>query len=543
MKVALAQINPLVGDLEGNRLKVLDALEAAEVDGVDLVVFAELTLIGYPPRDLLDHERFIDANLETFHKVVHEVKETAAVIGYVDRDVSGRRPALLNAAALVHRGNVVSVHYKSLLPTYDVFDELRYFSPAETVTATELAGTKLGISICEDAWNDESFWSRRRYTVDPVAKLSAAGAEVLVNVSASPYSFGKRDLRLRMLSELAKKHGRFLVLVNQVGGNDELVFDGNSAVFAPDGRVIAHAASFAEDFVTVELSQDTPALEVRPEDVGTLHDALVLGLRDYVTKSGFRRAVVGLSGGVDSALTACIAVDALGAGNVRGVSMPSTYSSQHSIDDAKTLAANLGIRFDLVRIDPMVESFTKALAPQFAGTEPDVAEENIQARIRGIVLMALSNKFGELVLATGNKSELSVGYCTLYGDMCGALAVIGDVPKMKVYELARHVNRSRQVIPRNTLTKPPSAELKPDQTDQDTLPPYDVLDGILTAYVEELRDPDAIVRLGFDADIVGRVIRMIRQSEYKRKQAAPVIKVTSKAFGMGRRIPIVQGWR
>ena len=543
MKVALAQTNPLVGDLDGNRLKVLDALEAAEVDGVDLVVFPELTLIGYPPRDLLDHESFIDASLDAFHKVVHEVGDAAAVIGTIDRDVSGRTPALLNAAALVHRGKVVSVHHKCLLPTYDVFDELRYFSPAETVTVTALDGTTLGISICEDAWNDESFWSRRRYESDPVAELVSAGAEILINISASPYAFGKRDLRLHMLSELAAKHGKFLVMVNQVGGDDELVFDGGSAVFAPDGRIVAHAAAFAEDFVTVALSADAHAADVPAEDVSHLHAALSLGLRDYVTKSGFREVVVGLSGGIDSAVTACIAADALGSENVRGVAMPSPYSSQHSIDDAKTLAGNLGIRFDVVRIDDIFSGFGEGLKELFAGTKPDTAEENIQARIRGVILMAISNKFGALVLATGNKSELSVGYCTLYGDMCGSLAVLGDVPKTTVYELARYINRDREIIPENTLTKPPSAELKPDQTDQDTLPPYDVLDGILTAYVEDRKDTDAIVKLGFDADTVRRVIRMIRQSEYKRKQAAPVIKVTSKAFGMGRRIPIVQGWR
>jgi len=543
MKIALAQTNPLIGDLEGNKAKLLDALEAAEVDGVDLVVFPELPIIGYPPRDLLDHESFIDANLDALHAVVREVRETAAVVGYVARDTSGRLPGLINAAALVHRGRIVSVHHKMLLPAYDVFDEQRYFSSAEAVAPVEFGDTRLGISICEDAWNDESFWSRRRYTVDPIAELVRGGAEVLVNVSASPYVFGKRGLRIRMLSELARKHGKFLIFVNQVGGNGELVFDGNSGVFAPDGRLIARAAAFAEDFVTVDLDARAPTVDVPAEDVGDLHAALVLGLRDYVMKSGFSSAIVGLSGGIDSAVTACVAVDALGAANVRGLGMPSPYSSQHSIDDARALAAALGIRFDLVRIDDMVAGVGRGLETLFAGTEPDVAEENIQARLRGLILMAMSNKFGNLVLATGNKSELSVGYCTLYGDMCGSLAVIGDVPKTKVYALARFINREREIIPRNTLTKPPSAELKPDQTDQDTLPPYDVLDAILTAYVEEMKDADTIVALGHDVETVARVIRMVRRSEFKRKQAAPVIKVTSKAFGMGRRIPIVQGWR
>jgi NAD+ synthase (glutamine-hydrolysing) len=364
-----------------------------------------------------------------------------------------------------------------------------------------------------------------------------------VNISASPYEFGKRDLRMRMLSELARKHGRFLVFVNQAGGNDELVFDGNSGVFAPDGRVIARAAEFTEDFILVELDERAKTVEVPSEDTGSLHGALVTGLGDYVRKSGFRKAVVGLSGGIDSAVTACIAAEALGAENVRGVSMPSPYSSQHSIDDARELARNLGIRFDMARIDGVFGEFGEALRGLFAGTEPGTAEENIQARIRGVLLMAISNKFGELALATGNKSEMSVGYCTLYGDMCGSLAVIGDVPKTKIYDLARYINRKRRVIPENTFTKPPSAELKPNQTDQDTLPPYDVLDGILRAHVEEAKDAAEIVKLGFDEATVRKVLRMIRQSEFKRKQAAPVIKVTTKAFGVGRRIPIVNGWK
>jgi NAD+ synthetase len=375
-----------------------------------------------------------------------------------------------------------------------------------------------------------------------VADLVRREVAFLVNISASPYVFGKADLRMRMLSKLARSHRKFLVFTNQVGGNDELVFDGNSAVFAPDGRMIAHAAAFKEDFTTVELDEREKEVEAAPEDISSLHSALVLGLRDYVTKSGFRKVLLGLSGGIDSAVTACIAADALGAKNVRGVSMPSSYSSPHSIKDAETLARELGIRFDLIRINGAVGCFDKALKKPFAGKKPDTTEENIQARIRGVLLMAISNKFGELVLATGNKSELSVGYCTLYGDMCGSLAVIGDVPKTKVYDLARYINRARQVIPENTFTKPPSAELKPDQTDQDTLPPYDVLDGIIHAYIEDAKDPSEIVRLGFSEPVVRQVVHMLRQSEFKRKQAAPVIKVTSKAFGAGRRMPIVNKW-
>jgi len=555
MKVALAQTNPTIGEFDGNRRKVIDLLKRAEKTGADLVVFPELTLIGYPPRDLLLRPDFVEANLHALDEMVGEVGETAAVVGFVARDESARAPALLNAAALVQHGKILSVHHKSLLPTYDVFDEVRYFSPAAGVAPGELQGStaptrrgrgtpvKVGITICEDAWNDESFWSTRRYTADPVAAVVEAGAEVLVNIAASPYTFGKRNLRTRMLSELAKKHGKFLVFVNQVGGNDELVFDGNSGVFAPDGRTIARAAAFEEDFVTVELSEAAETVETPAEDVADLHGALVLGLRDYLTKNGFKKAVVGVSGGIDSAVVASLAAEALGAANVRGVSMPSPYSSEHSVNDARALAADLGIRFDVVPINDIFEKVIAGVKPLFADAPPDTAEENVQARIRGALLMALSNKFGEMVLATGNKSELAVGYCTLYGDMCGGLAVLGDVPKMKVYELARFINRARPVIPEGTFTKPPSAELKPDQTDQDTLPPYDVLDGILQAYVEEAKDAAAIVKLGFDEATVRRVIRMVHSSEHKRRQAAPVIKVTSKAFGTGRRMPIAQGWQ
>jgi NAD+ synthetase len=490
MKVALAQINPIVGDIEGNRRKILEGIRRAESAHADLVVFPELAVTGYPPLDLLDRPSFVEANLASLAEIARRTGETAAIVGFVDRDRSGRTPGLLNAAALLHRGKILSVHAKSLLPTYDVFDEVRYFSPAAKAEPARLpqeeekakstggqaaSGTKknngtdrgircVGITVCEDAWNDATFWSTRRYATDPVAELVKRGAGLLVNISASPYEFGKRDLRMRMLSELARKHGRFLVFVNQAGGNDELVFDGNSGVFAPDGRVIARAAEFTEDFILVELDERAKTVEVPSEDTGSLHGALVTGLGDYVRKSGFRKAVVGLSGGIDSAVTACIAAEALGAENVRGVSMPSPYSSQHSIDDARELARNLGIRFDMARIDGVFGEFGEALRGLFAGTEPGTAEENIQARIRGVLLMAISNKFGELALATGNKSEMSVGYCTLYGDMCGSLAVIGDVPKTKIYDLARYINRKRRVIPENTFTKPPSAELKPNQT-------------------------------------------------------------------------------
>ncbi len=558
MKVALAQIDPIVGDIEGNGRKIVEQVRLAQAAGADLAVFPELSITGYPPRDLLDHARFIDANLEALERIADEVEDTYAVVGFVDRDKSGRLPGLLNAAALLHHGRVVSIHHKSLLPTYDVFDEVRYFSTAEEVHVVNLTSQQtpaqqeegaakrlrgvVGISICEDAWNDPAFWRARRYAIDPISALAKKGAEFFVNLSASPYEFGKRDLRTRMLSELAKKHRRFFVYVNQAGGNDELVFDGNSMVFAPDGRVIARAREFHEDFVVVDLDANASTVHVPPEDIGSLHDALVCGLGDYLHKNGFTQAALGLSGGIDSAVVACLAAEALGPGNVRAVSMPSPYSSLHSLDDARTLAKNLGIRYDVARIDGAFAAMLDTLKPLFKGAEPGIAEENVQARVRGMLLMALSNKFGEIVLATGNKSELSTGYCTLYGDMCGGIAPIGDVPKMKVYALGRHNNRKREIIPENTFAKPPSAELKPNQTDQDTLPPYNVLDDILQAYIEEMKSPEEIVKAGFDEATVRKVVHMIWRSEYKRKQAAPVIKVTTKAFGIGRRMPIAQRW-
>ena len=543
MKVALAQTNPTVGDLEGNRRKALEYLKRAETERAELVVFPELTFLGYPPKDLLQRDGFVEANLKVLEGFVRKVGKTAAVVGFVDREPSGRIPGLLNAAALVHRGRILSVHHKSLLPTYDVFDEVRYFSPAGRISAAHLGDRKIGITICEDVWNDESFWSTRRYTTNPVTELVKRDVEFIVNISASPYVFGKRDLRRQMLAKLALTYRKPLVFVNQVGGNDELVFDGSSAAFSSEGRIVAHAAAFEEDFMTIDLAARNETLEVQGEDISSLEAALVLGLRDYVAKSGFEKAVVGLSGGVDSAVTACIAARALGAKNVRGVSMPGPYSSEHSMDDARELAENLNMRLDTVRIDQVFDQFQAGLEDVFAKTKPDITEENIQARIRGTVLMAISNKFNELVLATGNKSELAVGYCTLYGDMCGALAVLGDVPKMRVYEIARFINREREIIPESTLTKPPSAELKPDQTDQDTLPPYNVLDEILHAYLEEGKDASDIIEQGYPEQTVRWVIRRVNRYEYKRRQAPPVIKVTSKAFGTGRRMPIVQRWQ
>jgi NAD+ synthase (glutamine-hydrolysing) len=448
-----------------------------------------------------------------------------------------------NAVALLQNGRVLATRTKTLLPTYDVFDEDRYFEPATTNEPVVFNGRRLGLTICEDLWNDEDFWQDRRYRRNPAADLVAAGADILFNVSASPWHLGKNRVRHAMLASLVAKTRCPLVYCNLVGGNDELIFDGASLVFNASGGLVARGAAFAEDFVVVDTDAPAAAAPIELGDEEKLRRALVLGLRDYLHKCGFRSAVLGLSGGIDSALTACLAVDALGPENVRGVSLPSQFSSQGSLDDARVLAANLGIGYDVIPIEPSFAAMKDGLAGVFAGRAEDTAEENIQARLRGVILMALSNKFGSLLLTTGNKSELAVGYCTLYGDMCGGLAVINDLPKQWVYRLARWINREREIIPAPSITKPPSAELRPNQTDQDSLPPYDVLDAILEAYVVEGRSAAEIIQAGFDPAAVRRVVRLIEASEYKRRQSAPGLKVTSKAFGVGRRVPVAQQYR
>ncbi len=544
MKVALAQLNPVVGDIVGNVAKIRSALLEGAKGGADVVVTPELALTGYPPRDLLDLDDFISANLKALGGLAYDTAETGLIVGFVDRRETADGPKLFNAAALLHQGKVISVHHKSLLPTYDVFDEGRYFEPASEVEVVAFAGETLGISICEDIWNDPELRSRRRYDKDPIGTLAAKGATVLINLSASPYVYGKMDLRVRMLSNHVRKHQAPLIYVNQVGGNDELIFDGTSMVFDASGRAVLVCESFVSEVRVVDLAGSAELETVHPsDDVSSVYRALVLGTRDYVHKSGFTDAVVGLSGGIDSALTVCIAVEALGADHVHALSMPGPYSSTHSIEDAKTLADALGIRLDVIEITSLFESYLATLSPVMEGTAPDVTEENIQARIRGNILMAVSNKLGGLVLATGNKSELAAGYCTLYGDMTGGLAVISDVPKTQVYELARYVNSRAQVIPESILTKPPSAELKPDQTDQDTLPPYEVLDRIVQLYIEDHMPLAGLIEAGIDAETARRMVRLIDLNEYKRRQAAPVLKVTGRAFGMGRRMPIAQRFR
>jgi len=546
MKIALAQLNPTVGDIEGNRRRILDAYSKAAAMGADLVVTGELSLVGYPPRDLLLKPRFVADNLAAFERLVGEVGRTGLLVGFVDRSVGTHGLPLHNAAALVAEGRVLAIKHKALLPMYDVFDELRYFEPGRGAHVVEFAGMKLGLSICEDIWTQEAAAgpASRFYHGNPIAELVQAGADVLVNMSASPFEIRKFAQRGDLVRTQARKYRRPVVYVNQVGGNDELVFDGASFAMDASGALVAQLAAFEEGLALVEIPG---AKRLSPEpapmpDIVAVRQALVLGLGDYVRKCGFKDVVLGLSGGVDSSVVACLAAEALGPGHVVGVAMPSRYSSPHSLEDAEALARNLGIRFLVIPIEEPHRAMEAALAEAFKGAQPDVTEENVQARVRGNILMALSNKFGWLVLSTGNKSELACGYCTLYGDMAGGLAVISDVPKTLIYELARQINTDadRLPIPDRVLTKAPSAELKPDQTDQDSLPPYDVLDAILDLYVREEKSRDEIVEAGFDAETVQKVIRLVDLSEYKRRQAAPGLKVTSRAFGVGRRMPIAQ---
>ena len=541
MKVLLAQINTTVGAFDGNKRRILQALDRGRAEEADLVVLPELTIPGYPPKDLLNRPWFIDENLARLDQVAAATTGLSAIVGYVERVEAAHGHGLRNAAAFCRDGRIVSRHHKTLIPTYDVFDEGRYFDPADSRQVAPMDDIALGVTICEDCWNDRLYWTQRRYDVDPVEELVTRGADVLINISASPYNLGKMQVRHGMFAAMARRHGKPLVHVNLVGGADSLLFDGASAVFGPDGQVVARAAAFQEDLLMVDLDLSQPSrIEPLPEgETAELLSALVMGTADYTRKCRFSKVLVGLSGGIDSALTAVIAAEALGPENVIGVSMPSRYSSQHSRDDAADLARNLGIAYRQIPIEPAFATLLDMLTPAFEGFEPDITEENIQARIRGLVLMALSNKYGAMVVTTGNKSEYAVGYATLYGDMCGGLAVLLDVPKTLVYALSRWINRDREVIPWSTIEKPPSAELRPDQKDTDSLPPYDVLDPILRAYVEDHLAVDAIVeRVGADRATVERVLRMIDRSEYKRQQAAPGLRVTTKAFGYGRRMPI-----
>lgn len=539
MRIALAQFNPTVGDFPGNSSRILELAGEAKTRGAHLAVFSELCLCGYPPQDLLERPAFVETNQKEISALARKIP-LPSIVGFVGMPQDNTGKPIANSAALIAEGKILFEQRKMLLPTYDVFDESRYFQPARSQYPFPLCNQQIGITICEDCWNDKNFWTQRLYERDPIAELVGKGTTVLLNLSASPYTLDKRALRLDILRTLAREHHIPVVYVNQVGGNDSLVFDGTSVAVTPDGRVAALARSFSEDLVLFDSSTGAGDVREQPKDeLEAAYQALVCGTRDYVRKCGFRKVVVGLSGGIDSSLVAVIAADSVGPENVLGVAMPGPYSSGGSLRDARSLAANLRIQFEVLAISDVWKSYREILARPFAGAPEDVTEENLQARIRGNLLMALSNKFGSLVLSTGNKSEMAVGYCTLYGDMAGGLAVISDVPKTMVYELAALVNKSREVIPAETLTKPPSAELRPNQTDQDMLPPYDVLDRILKAYVEDLRSPAEIAsHYSISIDLVRDVALRVDRNEYKRKQAPPGLKITSKAFSVGRRFPL-----
>jgi NAD+ synthase (glutamine-hydrolysing) len=563
MRIALVQLDVTVGALEANGAAILQGVRRARDQGAELAIFSELVLVGYPPRDLLDRPAFVRAVLAKNEEIVNSLPEGITVLfGTIDERTNGEGRPLHNAALAARRGEIVARAYKRLLPNYDVFDEDRYFEPGAASATLTVGGKLVGVTICEDAWNDQALLAYRassarsyrevdgpmpRYRQNPVAELVEQKVDLLVNVSGSPFALSKRETRPAMFAGIAKRYGVPHAFVNQVGGYDELLFDGRSTLFGKDGSVLARAAAFAEDVVVCDVPGVGPVAPDLESDEEAAYRALVMGTRDYAHKCGFRRAVLGLSGGIDSALTAAIAADALGPEHVLGVGMPSRYSSEGSRGDAKALAANLGIGFREVPIEPMftpyLASLEKPLAEMAAPSPSDVTFENVQARIRGTVLMAISNRTGALLLTTGNKSELGVGYCTLYGDMAGGLAVISDVPKTMVYRLARYVNRAGERIPNASIEKAPSAELRPGQLDQDSLPPYELLDRVLERFVEDGAGRDAIVAEGIPADVVDRVVSLVQASEYKRRQAAPGLILTKKAFGVGRRMPIAQKFK
>ena len=541
MKIALAQINPTVGDFTGNLEKIVTACRRSAQQGARLTVFSELAICGYPPADFLEKPSFLARCRSAVEELAEATRDlpSALVAGVALPPPKESGKPAVNAAVLLDRGKVLLEQHKRLLPFYDVFDEQRYFSAARGQEVVELDGLRIAITICEDAWNDKTFWSRRLYSVDPIEELMRQNPAIHINLSASPFWHGKREIRRQMLAAIAKRDGVPVLMCNQVGGNDSLIFDGSSLALNREGELIAQASSFAEDVVVVDTCKAPAIDQPASDDIEAAYRALVLGTRDYVSKCGFSKTLIALSGGIDSALVAVIAADALGPENVHTFGMPSPYSSAGSVDDSRRLAANLGIRFETIGISSLFEEYNQALAPLFASLKPDTTEENIQSRIRGNLMMALSNKLGALVLTTGNKSEMAVGYCTLYGDMVGALAVIGDLVKTRLYAICRWLNREREVIPWSIIEKPPSAELRPGQRDTDSLPPYEVLDPIIEAYVERYETPEHIAaEHNFALPLVQQVVRLVERSEYKRQQAAPVLKVTSKSFGMGRRFPI-----
>jgi len=543
MKIFIGQINPTVGALASNAELIRRAYDDGVKAGADIVMVPELAVTGYPPLDLLDRDVFVRAALDTRDALASMTGRVPLIFGCITRNTSWCGKPVHNTAVVAQDSRVMFEQHKMLLPTYDVFDELRYFEPAKSVRVIDLAGMRVGVSICEDFWFDDELLGSKLYCGNPVDQLSRQGAEVFLNISASPFNAGKRKARYDIFSRIATRYQTPLVYVNQVGGNDELLFDGSSIVIDGQGRTIFCAKNFEEDHALVELHgapcESIYAIE-KDEEIAR---GITLGLRDYLRKCGFTDVVIGLSGGIDSAVTAAIAVEALGAEHVTGIAMPSTFSSQGSIDDARALAENLGIAFHITPIESIYQPYEAAFDELFGEKKFDITNENVQARIRGNILMAWSNRTGAMVVSTGNKSELAVGYCTLYGDMCGGLALLGDVYKTMVYRVAHWINREREIIPSSSITKPPSAELRPNQTDQDSLPPYDTLDEILKLYIEEWLEVDEIVARGFDRELVARILRMVDTNEFKRRQAAPTIRVSSKAFGSGRQMPIAQRWR
>ncbi|WP_434643695.1 NAD+ synthase [Thermoanaerobacterium thermosaccharolyticum] len=544
MKIALAQLNPTVGDIKNNCEKIIMHIKEAKKANMDLIVFPELSIIGYPPKDLLYNPDFLETSYSALNELIlPETNDIGVIVGIATKDKE-KDYMLHNSALLLYNGKIIGQADKTLLPNYDVFDEQRYFEPAKSRTCFDFKGMRLAVNICEDIWNDKDFWERPRYDIDVLEEQYKLNPDIFINISASPYNLGKQELRTKMVKQISKKYKLPLIYVNQVGGNDELIFDGNSFAINSNGDRVVNLRSFSEDIAFVDaenLDELKPLPEIK-EDISWVHDALILGLRDYFRKTGFKKAVVGLSGGIDSAVTCALAVEALGRENVLGVSMPSRYSSEGSKDDARDLAQNLGIQYRVIPIEDVFKSYI-SIFNKDGNVLGDLAEENLQARIRGNYLMFISNREGYMVLTTGNKSEIAVGYCTLYGDMSGGLAVISDVPKTMVYELAKYINRDKIIIPLSTIEKAPSAELRPNQKDTDSLPPYEILDDILKSYIEDDKSISEIIADGYEEDLVRDVIRKVNNAEYKRKQAAPGLKVTTKAFGVGRRMPIAQRFR
>ena len=542
MRFALCQINPTVGALEANSQKILKWVDMARKKGADIAVFPELSLCGYPPKDLLENKNFVEHGLKKVKDMI-QTSPLPFIFGYVDINEKKTGKSLHNAALFADGPHITSRHHKVLLPTYDVFHEARYFEPGHHVKTTLFNNKKLAIIICEDSWNNEEFWQRKPYALDPVEKLMEEKPDVLINLSASPYSMKWFDVRVKMLSHIAKKYKTPVIYVNQVGSNDDLIFDGQSFALNNKGEIVTQALSFEEDLVLFDLEKQSGEKHaIISDEVASVYQALVLGISDYVKKCHFKKVVLGLRGGIDSALVAALACDAVGPENVLCLMMPSQFTSEASLTDATKLAKNLKIKTLNLSIEPLYKTYLQTLKKSFTGTKFNETEENIQARIRGNLLMAFSNKFGHLVLSTGNKSEMAVGYCTLYGDMSGGLCVLGDVPKTLVYKLATFRNQEKEVIPHNILVKSPSAELRHNQTDQDSLPPYDILDGIMKSYIEDHLSLDEITRLGYDPLVVKKILKLIDQNEYKRRQAALTLRITTKAFGSGRHLPIAQGY-